>query len=433
MNCLILVTLLAGLLPVYQFMVLSNNDNNNNTLDTTNDKLVVRANNEFSFKIYKMLSKDDNDIVSSFSIISAFSILMNGANGPTLDNLKTFLRFQDQSNQVLSDQSINNGFEIINTIYENKSMAYRQFMAQTNESNRWSHNMKHEFNVANLVVRNDSEVLKQAFVDAIQLAFRAQVDRADFKNNAVAETEKVNQWVRNQTNNKIQKVFDKIKEETTLIIMNAVYFKGNWIEKFNVEDTRKSNFYNNGADNSAASVDTMSATHSYRYLDSQELNAQIIEIPYMGREMSFVIVLPKVRNGLSTLKTTINATNFETALKSMSSNFVRILIPKFKVEKEYDLMQDVNPKPIVLTTSADLSRLSNTSQQTVSEVKHKTYIAVDEKGTEAAAVTAIGLTRFSVPFIPPNPIEFKADHPFLYYIIDKTNGMILFSGQINKF
>ncbi|XP_054157439.1 serpin B4-like, partial [Oppia nitens] len=418
--------LLVCILQVYDSTVLAIDKNNRS------DKLVVQANNEFSFKIYKMLAKDNNDIISSFSIISALSILLNGANGQTLNDLKSFLTFLNkQSNQLLSNKIIDNGFETINTIYENKSIAYQKYLTQTNEDNR---DVKHELNVANLVVRNDSLVLKKVFVDAIQQAFRAEVDMADFKNNAVKETDKLNQWVRNHTNNKIQKIFDKISEQTTLIIMNAIYFKGNWVNKFSDKNTKKSNFYNNGQTNSVKSVDTMQTTAYYRYVDSKELNSQLIELSYLGNEISFFIVLPKIRNGLSTLKTTINAINFEKSIKSMTETYVSLLLPKFKSEKEYDLMQDVNPKPIVLTDRADLSRLSTTSQ-IVSQIKHKTYIAIDENGTEAAAVTAINLVLTSIvePIVPPKPIEFKADHPFLYYIIDKTNGMILFSGQINKF
>ncbi|XP_054156735.1 serpin B4-like [Oppia nitens] len=381
-----------------------------------------------------MLAKDNNDIISSFSIISALSILLNGANGQTLNDLKSFLTFLNkQSNQLLSNKIIDNGFETINTIYENKSIAYQNYLAKTDKENRLSSNVKHELNVANLVVRNDSLVLKKVFVDAIQQAFRAEVDMADFKNNAVKETDKLNQWVRNHTNNKIQKIFDKISEQTTLIIMNAIYFKGNWVNKFSDKNTKKSNFYNNGQTNSVKSVDTMQTTAYYRYVDSKELNSQLIELSYLGNEISFFIVLPKIRNGLSTLKSSINAINFEKSIKSMTETYVSLLLPKFKSEKEYDLMQDVNPKPIVLTDRADLSRLSTTSQ-IVSQIKHKTYIAIDENGTEAAAVTAIvvvGTTGANFP--KPRPIEFKADHPFLYYIIDKTNGMILFSGQINKF
>ncbi|XP_054166965.1 leukocyte elastase inhibitor B-like [Oppia nitens] len=230
--------------------------------------------------------------------------------------------------------------------------------------------MKTKLNVANLVVRDESElILKQEFVDAIQLAFRAQVDRADFKHNAVAETDKINQWIRKQTNNKIQEIFKKLDAMTSLIILNTIYFKGDWEEKL---------------------------------------------------------------NGLSTLKTRINAINFDKAFKSMDREYVNLFLPKFKSEKEYDLMKDINPKPIALTTGADLSRLSTSCDKTVSQIKHKTFISIDEYGTEAAAVTAVVMKGRSGRIIISQPIEFRVDHPFLYYIIDKTNGMIMFSGQINK-
>ncbi|XP_054166962.1 serpin B3-like [Oppia nitens] len=428
MICLvILLTLLTGLID----------SNFAKQLDLS-ENLVIQSNNEFSFRIYNMLAKDDNnDIISSFSIISALTILMNGANDKTLDNLKTFLGFQNKkTNELISDQTINNGFYIINGLYENKSISYKNYLHKTHEEegedNSFDRDLKHQLNVANLVVRNDSEVLKQQFVDTIELAFRAQVDRADFENNAVAETKKINQWIRKQTNNKIYKIFDKINEETTLIIVNAVYFNGNWEENFNKYSTIKSDFYNNGNENSIVSVNTMLHIANYRYFRSHELSAQLIELPYKGRELSFVIVLPKYKNGLSTLKTRINAINFDNAFKSMVSTRIKLFLPKFKSEKEYDLMKSINPKPIALTTGADFSRLSTSNDQTVAQIRHKTYISVDEKGTEAAAVTAVRLQTRRAIIHKSQPIIFRVNYPFLYYIIDTTNGMILFSGQINR-
>ncbi|XP_054166443.1 leukocyte elastase inhibitor-like [Oppia nitens] len=166
----------------------------------------------------------------------------------------------------------------------------------------------------------------------------------------------------------------------------------------------------------------------FRYFSSQELNSRLIELPYKGSEMSFVIILPNDRNGLSKLKTQINAINFDKAFKSMDRKYVNLFLPKFKSEKEYDLMKDINPKPIALTSESDLSRLSTSCDKTVSQIKHKTFISVDEYGTEAAAVTAIVMKGRSGHIIISPPIEFRVDHPFLYYIIDKTNGMIMFSG-----
>ncbi|XP_054153195.1 serpin B3-like isoform X2 [Oppia nitens] len=381
--------------------------NSTKQLNNLTENLVIQSNNEFSFRIYNMLAKDDdNDIISSFSIISALSILMNGANGKTLDNLKIFLGYQNnETNESISDQTINNGFQTINRLYENKSIDYKKYLNETQEER--DREVKHQLDIANLVVRNDSKVLKQEFVDAIQLAFRAQVDRADFKHNSVEETDKINQWIRKQTNNKIEKIFDKINEQTSLIILNVVYFKGNWDKDFDRHNTQKSTFYNNGADCSKVTVDLMSATNYYRYLSFNDLNARLIQLPYKGNEISFVIVLPNDRNEL--------------------------LLPKFISKKEYDLTTDLNPKPIALTTGADLSRLSQLGggDQTFTQIRHQTYISVDEEGTEALAVSSFSLEYQNAPPDDP-PIEFRVDHPFLYYIMDTTNGLILFSGQINK-
>ncbi|CAG2164426.1 unnamed protein product [Oppiella nova] len=146
-------------------------------------------------------------------------------------------------------------------------------------------------------------------------------------------------------------------------------------------------FYNSGQN--GVKVDTMTSRDYLNYLDSNELNAQILELQYTGREISFIVVLPKRRD-------------------------------------------EINPKPIALTPKADFSRINPNVGQAVAKVIHKTFISVDVMGTEAAAIMAIRLFKLSGFYTNTKPIIFRADHPFLYFIRDKTNGLILFYGQINQ-
>ena len=193
--------------------------------------------------------------------------------------------------------------------------------------------------------------------------------------------------------------------------------------------TEKIDFYNNGE--TAVKTDTMTNNEKCNYFESSELDSQVLEMDYIGGDISFAIVLPKERNGLNSLKEKINAKNFERALKSMTQQKIELYLPKFKVEKTYDLMKEINPKPIALTRNADLSRMTS-ERSIVDQIVHKVFIEVNEKGTEAAAVTAIRMVPMSGSWPPPKKIIFRADHPFLYFIRDKTNSMILFSGQIIK-
>ena len=206
-------------------------------------------------------------------------------------------------------------------------------------------------------------------------------------------------------------------------------YLAHWDEYFPQSLTKKMDFYNNGV--TAIQTDTMNNEDRFNYVESEELNSQVLELDYMFGDISFVVVLPKERNGLNSLKEKINAQNFDRALKALTKVNVKVSLPRFKVEKSYDLMNGINPKPIALTRNADLSQM--TSEPTIiSKIVHKVFIEVNEKGTEAAAVTAIKAVLTSL-WIPNETFHFKADHPFLYFIRDKTNSMILFSGQINKF
>ena len=187
-------------------------------------------------------------------------------------------------------------------------------------------------------------------------------------------------------------------------------------------------FYNNGV--TAVQTDTMFKEYRFMYAESQELDSQVLQMSYMGGNITFVVILPNQRNGLNALRETITDDNFERALNLMETINVKVYLPKFKVEQSYDLMKEINPKPIVLTESADYSRMF-WEPTFVSKALHNVFIEVNEKGTEAAAVTAIETRLMGCGFLATEP-TFRADHPFLYFIRDKTNSMILFVGQINK-
>lgn len=206
------------------------------------------------------------------------------------------------------------------------------------------------------------------------------------------------------------------------------------MEPFSESETEKKDFFNNGV--TPVKTDMMFIYERFNYYDSQELDAEFVELKFKGLEnswesdLTFVVVSPKQRNGLKVLKQKISAKNFETAVQSMQSECIRLSLPKFRVESEYDLMKDIKPKPHFLTSSAKFSRLS-TSRQIVAQAVHKVFIDVNEKGAEAAAVTAVRWFPLMLDY-PLRIVTVNVDHPFLYFIRDKTNGMILFTGQINK-
>ena len=179
----------------------------------------------------------------------------------------------------------------------------------------------------------------------------------------------------------------------------------------------------------------MHQTEFRQYSESQELDAEFLEMIYYGpgfsqSNLTFIIALPKQKNGLNNLKQKLNAQNFGNVMESMKREEVILSVPKFRIESEYDLMRDITPLPQFLSEVPKLSRMTS-RPQAIAEIKHKVFIAIDEKGTEAAAVTAFRGIPTSL-LVVPRQITFKVDHPFLFFIRDKSNGIILFSGQINN-
>jgi serpin B len=170
----------------------------------------------------------------------------------------------------------------------------------------------------------------------------------------------------------------------------------------------------------------------WNYTRSEELDSQLLELPYLGNDFSLVVILPQQRNGLEKLKSIINYDNMKIAINSMKMTRIEVRLPKFKIEQKYELKSALNQKLNlkVFTNEADLSKIDGSRNLRVTKVLHKVVIEVNERGSEAAAVTAIEISLRSKVI---NPLVFEADHPFLYLIRDKTNGLIHFIGQITVF
>jgi serpin B len=205
-------------------------------------------------------------------------------------------------------------------------------------------------------------------------------------------------------------------------------FLGNWLKQFNPSDTIEDTFFNNGMN--GTQVKMMSIRNKlWSYTRTHHLNSQFLEMPYSNKDFSLIIILPQHRNGLSKLKRIIKGRYLISAINSMNSVKVDAYLPKFKIEQNYNLKSALSKSPQFkkILNELDLSRINGQKNLIVSEVVHKVVIEVNEKGSEAAAATGVGVLSRSLPEV------FRADHPFLYAIRDRRNNLILFLGQINQF
>jgi len=239
--------------------------------------------------------------------------------------------------------------------------------------------------------------------------------------------------VKQQTHGMIDKLLSKpLDPSVIMVLLNAIYFKGIWKIKFDKSITKEDNFFGYGE--KTFRVPLMHVSDKFNYTHINELNSQLLELPYAGNEMSLFMLLPDEKEGLKQVRKSIDANLLDEAIERMKEVKVEVSIPKFKFETKYSLVPQLQELGMqqVFGSAADLSGIDGQKDLSVSEVIHKAIIEVNEEGSEAAAVTGIIISR-TLPLSPPIITMFRADHPFAFFIRDNRNGMILFEGHVNQF
>lgn len=354
--------------------------------------------NLFADKLNSYMPLDKNYMFSPLSIKIALAMAANGAEGETKE-------------QILKALDIENIEDFNNTCKKMiENLPYSDIQ---------------KLNIANSLWINKSRTnnnFSQSFTQLLTQFFKAEAQTVD-NSNAVAI---INNWVSKNTNDKIKAIINDSNFEALLV--NAIYFKGAWQKEFNEMATKPEIFYN--ADGTETTTDFMNQTGYFSYTSTDK--TQIIELPYKRNpssddfETSMYILLPNQGVELSVLQDLEDAISTE----KLNRTFVRFSMPKFKIE--YSTLLNKTLESIGITRAfsnqAQLEPMFQSNQQipSFSQVLHKTYITVDEKGTEAAAVTAIGLATSS---LPPKPITLTLDKPFYFVIRDNNSGETLFIGR----
>jgi serpin B len=242
--------------------------------------------------------------------------------------------------------------------------------------------------------------------------------------------ETINTWVSDQTRQKIKNLLtpELINADTELVLTNAIYFKGEWENQFEQKMTRNERWL--GRDG-APDIPLMRRTGGYLYYSSDEFQA--VNLPYKGRQLSMLVVLPRKMDGLAALESQWTKRGLlQKVIAGFDSETVHLSLPRFKVESSFEL------KPLLIAMHAELpfsdeADFGGISAEPlkISEVVHKAFAEVNERGTEAAAATAVLMMRTTGPGTrPPEPKVFRADHPFLFFIWDRKTGDVFFSGRL---
>jgi len=244
--------------------------------------------------------------------------------------------------------------------------------------------------------------------------------------------------VEGKTNNKIHDLIpaQAITEDTKLVLVNAVYFNSRWQIPFEISATVDGDFATSNGETKTARLMDQIDDFNYMSQDTELGGSQLLELPYKFSEVSMIVILPKKETGLQSLENNLTSEALESALnKLQTSTRVHVTLPKFKVESSFSLadrLKSMGIKAAFDGNAADFSGISSAARLTISKVEHKVFVDVDEKGTEAAAATAVlmmaGMAMNEAP--PPPPIEFRADHPFLFLIRHNQSKAILFFGRV---
>ncbi|XP_009999262.1 PREDICTED: ovalbumin-related protein X-like [Chaetura pelagica] len=277
----------------------------------------------------------------------------------------------------------------------------------------------------------------QQYLDSTKKFYRAELEAVNFKYTEEEAREKINFWVENETNGKIKDLFaaELIDPSTVLVLVNAIYFKGKWAVEFKKEDTKETYFQLNK--NEKKTVQMMFQEGYFNMAIIDELKMKVIELPYFNNELSMFILLPEVVcedcTGLEQLERSLTHEKLAawTSLTRMQPLRVKVYLPQFKMEESYVLdktLQEMGIMNVFDWGKADLSGISGKDGLVVSKAIQKSFMEVNEEGTEA--VGGIGLV--AMPLCRPISYEFKADHPFLFFIRHNLTNTILFFGRYSS-
>ena len=276
---------------------------------------------------------------------------------------------------------------------------------------------------ANSVWVTDDFSIRNRYVSLLEKDFDAFITTLNFSDPATVKA--INNWCAENTNGKISEIIDRINPGTVMMLINALYFNAPWEEAFLERNTREGVFHGYAGD---VQVPMMAKTERLNYAEYQ--GCQMVELPYQGGRYSMYVVLPAAGMGVDQMIPYINETLYDQAMGMMAPVKVKLTMPKFKLETSLVLNKSLQEMGIrtAFTSTADFKGIAEMGSLTLDQVKQKCYIEVSEKGTEAAAVTSVGVRLTSAR--PETMVSMNVDRPYLFFISDRTDGNILFAGKV---
>jgi serpin B len=367
---------------------------------------VAEGDNQFALQLYQALRGNEGNLFfSPYSISTALAMTYAGARGDT----------QQQMAQVLHLPSMTQ---------EQLAQAFGEIIKDLNKRGGGG---KYELRVANALWGQQGYKFLPAFTELVEKQYGGMLRTVDFVTAAEQARQTINAWVDRQTNGKIKDLIGPgvLNAMTRLVLTNAIYFKGNWASQFEKDRTRDQPF--TLVDGKQVQVPMMNQQARFGYAETDALQA--LEIPYVGDELSMVVLLPRKTDGIKELQEQLTGENLSKWLGQIGKREVIVWMPKFKMTDKFDLSKTLQSMGMTdaFTQRADFSGMAGNRDLLISAVIHQAYVDINEEGTEAAAATGVTVSLTSVG--PQTTPVFRADHPFLFLIRDKPSGSILFLGR----
>jgi len=376
-----------------------------NLVLTAYEQQKVTSDNAFSLRLFKSVDSTVTDgsnlFISPLSVSFALGMTSNGAQNSTLTAFQNTLNFEGLSQTQ------------VNTYYNNLITNLPQLDPYTT------------LDIANSIWYEQGFSVLPQFLQTDSSSFHAQIQALDFSSSAAPAT--INNWVSDKTNGYIPTIIKSIPSNAVMYLVNALYFKSTWKEKFNPAQTQNSNFYL--PDNSTVQAPFMNGDIDLNYYADSK--AYVYELPYSNDKFSMVIVEPAFGTSLTGLIPQIDSAQWQSWMSSLKPINNTVTLPKLKFSFGANLNQPLINLGlgIAFTTNADFLGINPNpvNQLHISQVMHKAYIETDESGTTAAAATSVGI----VTSIAPAPLP-AINHPFLFAIREMSSGIILFIGTVNN-
>lgn len=401
------------------------------SLQAATPEQAAQAVNALGLDLHRQMPKEGNLCLSPYSIQSALAMTYLGASGVTQEEMARVLHFPTDK------QALGESFTALNQALEEARQASVKAVAESKKNGGPAEPLT--LRVANRLFGQKSYEFRQPFLTELTTFFGAPLQPMNFRKDPAGAAREINRWVTKQTQNRIHELIPSgtLTHHTSLVLANALYFKASWADEFSERATSPEPFHVNGG-RQTSDVPTMTNTDDMRYYNGRGFQA--VALPYAGRRLHFLLIVPDSVGDLPRIEARLTPQLLLACAKAHPRH-VTLHLPKFKIAPPTTELSDMLKKLGMTTAfdephgSADFDAMAPKRPENylyISNILHKTFLALDEQGTEAAAATAVIMGKTAIaPFAGPKPITLKADRPFLFAIQHAESGACLFLGRVN--